>query len=76
MAEIDGQYDAFLGASLSKSRSTKSQNNYRYQIALVSKLEPFTIRWFFTLGFVPKTDEYISENVRTPTGGGQDNCET
>ena len=45
-AEIDGQYDAFLGASLSKSRSTKSQNNYRYQIALVSKLEPFTIRWF------------------------------
>ena len=68
MAEIDGQYDAFLGASLSKSRSTKSQNNYRYQIALVSKLEPFTIRWFFTLGFVPKTDEYISENVHTPTG--------
>ncbi len=68
LQEIDGQYDAFLGVSLSKSRSTKFPNNYRYQIALVSKLEPLTIRRFFTTGSVPKTDEYIIENVRTPTG--------
>ena len=68
MTVVDGQYDAFLGVSLSKARSTKSPNSYRYQIGLVSKLEPLTIRWFFTPGFVPKTDEYIIETVRTPTG--------
>lgn len=69
MVEIDGQYDAFLGVSFSKSRSTKSPDRYRYQIGVISKLKPCTLRWFFTSGVIPKTDEYFSEQVMTPTGG-------
>ncbi len=68
MSEIDGQYDALLGVSLSKSRSTKYPNNNRLQIGVVSKPEPLMLRWFFTTGSVPKTDEYVIEEVKTPTG--------
>ncbi len=69
MSEIDGQYDALLGVHLSKSRSTKYPNNNRLQIGVVSKPKPLTFRWFFATGSVPKTDEYVIEEVKTPTGG-------
>ena len=69
MVEVDGQYDAFLGVSFSKSRSTKLPDSYRYRIGVISKLEPRTLRWFFTSGVIPKTDEYFSEQVMNSTGG-------
>tara|TARA_B100000945_G_scaffold321568_1_gene337053 strand:+ start:3905 stop:5299 length:1395 start_codon:yes stop_codon:yes gene_type:complete len=68
MTEVDGQYDAFLGASLSKFRSTKFPKSFRYQIGVISKLEPRTFRWFFTSGAIPKTDEYFSQQVETQAG--------
>ena len=68
MIEVDGQYDALLGVSLSKSRSTKFPKTFRYQIGVISKLKPRTFRWFFTSGAIPKTDEYFSQQVVTQTG--------